>query len=506
MSAKKIIKGTFIYGTSAIVCRLLGFVIRIIISRNLEPSLLGISQMIMPFYVLLGTIAYGGVATIIIKKVSAYLSQGYTSKAKRHYIFLLIHTLIIISIISLITYSLAPAISQRLTGTEEYNYMIALIAIMLPFTAIHVITSAFFVGMEKPLVPSIADLTEQLIRIISLYMILNYCRHHFIKPSISIIFYSLLASKITSAIFLIICALIACVQLPADDDGLKRGSSFYIYAYIKEVFINMKLSFPLWINRILIQFIMSLEAVIIPAALSKNMGSDIAISTYGVITGMCFPLILFPETITSSFAQAMFPGLAASAEEHNRYRINKALSGTIFLCVNIGVVSSLAFIAFGTAPAVFLFRNTQVERLLKLFAIVCPGMYSLSMFNSILNALGKTGKGFYCNMVCQLIKLTIYVLFIPVFGVYGYLGGLLISYIVGSLMMFFIIKKETDYHPDCYRLILSPIFGIIICFILSYVLYLNITTFLAVKLVAMCVSGLVFVMLSGIVLIIKWIT
>ena len=59
MSAKTIIKGTLIFTISGILCRIMGFIFRIYISRIMPASQIGLYQMVMPICVLCQAAAVG---------------------------------------------------------------------------------------------------------------------------------------------------------------------------------------------------------------------------------------------------------------------------------------------------------------------------------------------------------------------------------------------------------------------------------------------------------------
>ena len=65
----------------------------------------------------------------------------------------------------------------------------------------------------------------------------------------------------------------------------------------------LSLAVPLSLNRTLINFLQSIEAIYIPQCLLRyGYDNAKALSVYGVLTGMALPLILFPSAITNSIS------------------------------------------------------------------------------------------------------------------------------------------------------------------------------------------------------------
>ena len=68
-------------------------------------------------------------------------------------------------------------------------------------------------------------------------------------------------------------------------------------------------------------------------------------------------------------------------------------------------------------------------------------MYIASMLGSILNGLGKTGLTFTYSMVSLMVRLAFVFFGIPLWGIHGYLWGLLISQAVQTILCLFAVRK-----------------------------------------------------------------
>ncbi len=68
-------------------------------------------------------------------------------------------------------------------------------------------------------------------------------------------------------------------------------------------------------------------------------------------------------------------------------------------------------------------------------------MYIASMLGSILNGLGKTGITFLFSMLSLMVRLAFVFFGIPLWGIHGYLWGLLASQAVQTLLCLFAVRK-----------------------------------------------------------------
>ena len=92
----------------------------------------------------------------------------------------------------------------------------------------------------------------------------------------------------------------------------------------------LSLAVPLSLNRVIINFLQSIEAIFIPQQLLKyGCSTSQALSVYGVLTGMALPLILFPGAITNSICVLLLPMGSEADAVGGRYKIAKAPSVTV---------------------------------------------------------------------------------------------------------------------------------------------------------------------------------
>ena len=76
-----------------------------------------------------------------------------------------------------------------------------------------------------------------------------------------------------------------------------------------------------------------------------------------------------------------------------------------------------------------------------ILSFLCPLMYIASTLNSILNGLGKTGLTFTYSMISLLVRLGFVFFAIPLWGIHGYLWGLLASQLVQTLLCMYAVRE-----------------------------------------------------------------
>ena len=87
-----------------------------------------------------------------------------------------------------------------------------------------------------------------------------------------------------------------------------------------------------------------------------------------------------------------------------------------------------------------LYNSSLAGSFIITLSFICPFMYVASTLNSILNGLGKTGQTFAYSMISLGFRLLFVFFALPVFGIQGYLWGLLVSQLVQTSLCVFAVR------------------------------------------------------------------
>ena len=219
----------------------------------------------------------------------------------------------------------------------------------------------------------------------------------------------------------------------------------------------MALALPLMGNRLVLNFLGSAEAIWIPNRLVRfGLTNSEAFSVYGVLTGMSLPFILFPSAITNSMAVLLLPTVAEAQSDGNEERISSVISMSLRYSCYMGVLCIGVFTMFGSQLGVSVFRDPDAGTFITILAWLCPFMYLATTLGSVLNGLGKTSITFFQNVLAMLIRLAFVLFAIPVFGIQGYLWGMLASELALALFSLISLKRLVPFRWNAWSMVLKP--------------------------------------------------
>lgn len=432
-----LLTGTIILTATGFISRIIGFFYRIYLSRLFGEEGIGIYQLLSPVLALSFSLTAAGIQTAISKFVASETSTGNYKYSLR----VLLTGLVLSTSLSLLCMAFLLETSEYIATVflmePRTESMLRIVSLSLPLGAVHACINGYFYGIKKAEVPATAQLIEQICRVGSVFIVTTIVTDKGATPTINVAVLGLVIGEGISMIFTIIAV-------------YKRFTSLSINCFSessKEPFSSMlksllALAIPLSLNRVIINFLQSIEAIYIPnRLLAYGYDTQTALSVYGVLTGMSIPLIMFPGALTNSISVLLLPLVAEADATGNRTLIKNAINKTIRYSILLGSICMLIFLICGKPAGVYLFDSPLAGHFIMTLSFICPFLYLSSTLSSVINGLGKPATVFIINVISLLIRLGFVFVAIPHVGISGYLWGLLASQIFTAATFILYLKR-----------------------------------------------------------------
>ncbi len=442
-----LIAGTMLLTISGVLSRVIGFFYRIFLSQKIGAEGMGIYQLTIPIYILTISLTSSAIQTAI----SRFVAQAAVSSAASCHTssnggarfgskssagpycnescYLgagLIISLTISFLCTVFLYQFAEPIAVHFLEEPRCASLLQIIALSIPFGAIHSCINGYFYGLKKTFVPASSQLVEQLVRVLTVWLFFEISIEKYQAISLNLVVWGLVAGEAAAVLFSI-----SFVRLKKS-----RGSRIQA---IGQIFF---LSLPLTANRVMVNLLQSLEAVMLPGQLRLyGYSPSEALSVYGILTGMALPMVLFPSVLTNSVSVMLLPLIAEAQEKQEKRYIIKAIKKTCFYSLLLGFLCTAMFLVLGRWMGSALFSNELAGTFIVTLGWICPFLYLSTTLHSILNGLGKTTSTFFLNILGLSIRIAFVLFVIPIAGIKGYLWGTLLSQITmaaGALLLLFI--------------------------------------------------------------------
>lgn len=431
-----IIAGSLILTAAGFLTKILGFFFRIFLSRSIGAEGMGIYQLILPIFALCHTVCCSGTETAISKHVAAEKKNSLSVLCSGFLV-----SLIPSIICSFILFTAADSISVYIIKDIRCVNLLKCVSFAIPLSVIHSCVNGYYLGLRKAMIPGLTQLSEQIAKTLSVYV----CIILFSRLSISL---SPLIAIIGTVSGECIAAIISILTLKI------KPPVTYAKKYIKIIFAT---AYPLTLSRTISALLLNIESILIPICLTQyGLHKSDALSSYGILTGMALPLILFPASIMISISSLLLPVISEAESAGNQSAISKYAEKITSFCLITGIFSTFAFICYGHPAGYLLFGNATAGYYITTLAWLCPFLYISITFGSILNGLGKTKTIFYHNIIVTVIKICFTLFGVPIAGISAYLWGLLIGQILICILHFYAIARTYPFHIYPVKNIILP--------------------------------------------------
>ena len=428
MSKKEnLLLGTLLLTSASFISRFMGFFFRIFLSRIFSEEQLGIYQLIFPIYALCFSLTSAGIETALSRCVAKETALGNRKKAALFLSISLICSLLLSLSAMQILQSKAAVFAVYILGDLRCEPLLSAIAHALPFASIHSCICGYYLGRKQAKVTAASQLIEQSVRIASTMLLCQTA------PHILSAVHGIVLSEFFAALF--------CIWYYSHHDFYSiPKKSFLKFRQLAQELLS--LAAPLTANRILTNLLQSMESISIPLCLQKYGCSNTqALGTFGILTGVALPCILFPCAITNSISTVALPAVTNFQTTKDSSKLQHMIQKILLSCICLGFCSLLFFFLFSDIIGQHIFQRPAAADYLKVMCWICPFLYTNTTLSSILNGLGKTTFTFLINCFSISIRILSIFIFIPKFGINGYLWGLLLSQFSTFILQLSYLKK-----------------------------------------------------------------
>lgn len=452
----------------SIFLQLIGVSFGVYISNKIGDEAVGLYQLLMSTYSFGITLALSGINLACVRIVSEELAKNSFGSIKKVITKCLIYSLFFGSLTFLLFCIFANMISTYILHEKISPLTICIMAISFPFASICSCLNGYFSAVRHVVKSAFIQILEQFFKILLVSYMLNTIFDTSINSACSLI---VLGSSIAEGIT---CILMFITYIK-DRKKLCSKNDIYIpqpsTGITKRIF---KISLPISSATYIKSGLATLKQVVIPLKLeASGLSCSEALSKYGMINGMVFPIILFPSTFLSSFSGLLIPEFSS----FNVRGENNAIQDSIYKILKYTLIFSFfiigIFLCFSKELSLLIYSNTEISKYIKILAPVIIFMYLDSIVDGILKGLDKQVSVMIINIIDLISSILLISFLLPVYGTFGYLIVIFISEILNCILSIWVLINTTKIKFKFKLWILKPTMILLISVVITNLLKIN---------------------------------
>ena len=389
MKKNKFIKSTIILIIGGFITKILGMLIKIVMTRLIGTEGIGIYMLISPTFMLLISLAQLGFPIAISKIVAEDRVNNKNIVFSIIPISLLINILIIIFMLLTSGY-----IANNLLHEPRSYYALICTGLVLPFISISSILRGYFFGKQKMIPHVVSNVTEDIIRLTIIIIGIPIFLTKGIEYAVAFIVLSNIISEITSIIVLFFF-------LPKNFK-LERKDFIPNATNMKNIF---RISIPTTGSRLIGNIGHFLEPIIVTTILLQiGYTNTFIVKEYGIINGYAMPLLLLPSFFTAAISQALLPIVSNNYTKGNlKYTKNK-IKQACLISLLIGIPATIIFELFPQVLLNYIYNTNEGINYIRFLAPICLLHYIQAPISSSLQAMGKATDSMKGTLIGMLLK------------------------------------------------------------------------------------------------------
>lgn len=412
-----------------LLLRLVGTSFQVYLSGRIGAAGIGLLQLTMSVGTLAMVAGMGGIRTATMYLCAEELGRGKTQHISRVLSACFVYSLIFSSTVAVLLYTLAPQIAGYWIGDCRIIPALRLFAVFLPVVCLCGVMSGYFTAENRIGTLAIVEIVEQLFTlVITMAALLFWAGHDPAKACLAVI----LGSS-AGACLSLLCLLV----LRQKEHSVSEGN-------IPVTGRLLRTALPLALADDLKSGISTTENLMVPKRLALNPNILCPLAAFGIVSGMVFPVIMFPAAILFGLNELLIPELArcTAAGSHNRihYLVHKSLRVAMVYGITFG---GLIFL-LSDYLCLSLFKTTEAASFLRLFSPLIPMLYCDAVTDAMTKGLGQQKICVRYNILTSVLDVLFLYLLLPKYGMEGYFASFLATHFLNFILSLRRLLKITQ--------------------------------------------------------------
>ncbi len=186
------------------------------------------------------------------------------------------------------------------------------------------------------------------------------------------------------------------------------------------------------------------ENLMVPRRLSLCGDISDPLGAFGMLSGMVFPVMMFPACILFSLSELLIPELARCHAAGRRERIRDLSRRSMRIALLYGLFTCGAEYLLAEPLGQWLYGDVQVGQTLRQYAWLIPMLYCDAVTDAINKGLGQQKVCVRFNILTSALDVAFLYVLLPKYGMQGYLFSFAVTHAVNFLLSIGLLLKSTQ--------------------------------------------------------------
>ena len=336
--------------------------------------------------------------------------------------------------VSLAVAAILVSVSGHIFDDPAAGNLLTTLALSLPFSALSSAFAGYFIGVRRVSRNAASALFEQIFRMGVTVLTIRALAERSPSACLAAV---VISSALTDAASCLLSALLCRRDMRKHTVPQCRPAGL-----ARRV---LGITVPVSASSFLRSGLVAVEHVLVPKGMIKNGASyDAAMASYGTLSGMAMPIIMFPASFLYSFTGLLIPEFAEANGRGDRASVRSTACAAIRAVIIFSVGASGLILGFSRDIGLSVYGSAEAGKYIAVMAPLIPVMYLDTTVDSVLKGIGEQVWTMKVNILDAAISVLAVWLLVPRLGLYGYICVIFISEVVNFGFSLMRLVKVTE--------------------------------------------------------------
>lgn len=388
---------------------------QVYLSARIGAGGIGLLQLTLSVSTMAMVAGTGGIRTACM-----YLTAGELGRGKPRNVTWVISGCVAYSALcgggtALLLYRFAPDIARVWLGDTRTTEALRLAAVFLPVSCLCGVMTGYFTGANRIGTLAAVEVAEQLGSMALTMTLLGCWAGDDPGKACQCV---ILGSSLGSCLTLSLLVLLRLRERPEAGERLPMAGRLW------------KTAVPLALADDLRTGISTVENLMVPRRLALNRVVSDPLAAFGLVSGMVFPVLMFPACILYALAELLIPELARCAAAGHHRRITYLVKRSLRMAMLYGTLFGGLMYLLAQWLCGRLYGSAEAGLLLGRYALLVPMLYCDAITDAMTKGLGQQRACVRYNIVTNFLDVAFLYLLLPEYGMEGYFFSFLVTHLL----------------------------------------------------------------------------
>ena len=414
-----------------LLLRFVGTSFQVYLSGRIGAAGIGLLQLTMSVGSLAMVAGMGGIRTATMYLTAGEIGRGRGQNVTWVLSGCYLYSILFSGTVAAALYHFAPWIAAHWVGDLRTIPSLRLFAAFLPVVCLCGVMTGYFTAAQRIGTLAAVEVAEQAVSMaITMALLIVWAGNDAGRACMSVI----LGSAMGSILTLLCLLLLRLAEQPVCGPRIPIRHSLCSTALPLALADNLRTG------------ITTVENLMVPKRLALCIGVSEPLAAFGLVSGMVFPVIMFPAAILFGLNELLIPELARCHAGNQHNRIHYLVRRSLRIALVYGLLFCGLLYLLAEPLCLRLYGNTEAAQSLALYGLLVPMLYCDAVTDAMTKGLGQQKICVRYNIITNILDVSFLYVLLPKYGMTGYFLSFFVTHLVNFLLSLRRLLNITGEH------------------------------------------------------------